>query len=110
MDYRKPKENELRLIEFLISSSKFHNTLSVSRLIVKSLKDGCMGSLKLSKVDNPFNNDRLVGEMVSEFMFKDVDNVKVIASLYIDNYGNLFELDIWKTDFSELIEIPNSFD
>ncbi|MFB5649155.1 hypothetical protein ACE5IS_00800 [Leptospira wolffii] len=31
----------------------------------------------------------------------------VSAVLNIDQYGDLFELDIWKTDFTELKEIPD---
>ncbi|WP_420885213.1 DUF6984 family protein, partial [Candidatus Symbiothrix dinenymphae] len=36
----------------------------------------------------------------------DEDGVDVIASLNIDDTGDLYELDIWKTDFSPLIKLP----
>jgi len=48
--------------------------------------------------------------MISEHLFLDVDGVTVIASLNIDKDGNLFELDIWKTDYSPLIKYPDNYD
>ena len=42
--------------------------------------------------------------------FTDEDGVKVIASLNVDSDGHLFELDIWKTDFSPLLRIPAEFE
>jgi len=44
------------------------------------------------------------------FSFTDNDGVRVIASLNMDSNGNLFEMDIWKTDFSSLINIPDKID
>ena len=47
---------------------------------------------------------------VSECQFKDIDGVPVIASLYLDKDNELFELDIWKVDFSKLEMIPSHFE
>jgi hypothetical protein len=33
-------------------------------------------------------------------MFKDIDGTPVSAALNVDQQGNLYELDIWKVDFS----------
>lgn len=65
-----------------------------------------MGSLRLLP-NGQMNEDAVFGEQVSDFQFFDMDGVDVIASLNIDNLGNLFELDIWKTDFSKLIKLPD---
>lgn len=51
--------------------------------------------------------DRTFGKQVSEFQFTDTDGVEVLASLNVDSDGNLFELDIWKTDFGKLITLPD---
>lgn len=64
-----------------------------------------MGSLSLLP-KGISEDDRLFGQQISEYMFKDEDRIDVIALLNVDKNGNLFELDMWKTDFSPLIKIP----
>lgn len=104
---RKPSQDEVKLLEFLIQKAtiKFPSDWDTN-LLVKPLNDGDMGSLKLIPEGIAINSDRLLGEQVSEFQFIDEDGVEVIASLNLDDSGRLFELDIWKTDFSPLIGIP----
>jgi hypothetical protein len=46
--------------------------------------------------------------MVAEYIFKDADGVDVIASLNVDQNNELFELDIWKTTFDQLVRIPEN--
>ncbi len=77
-----------------------------SSLLVRSMNDGAMGSLYLFP-QGKIVEDRIFGEQVSDFQFTDIDGVKVIASLNVDRDGNLFELDIWKTDFGKLISYPD---
>jgi hypothetical protein len=47
---------------------------------------------------------------VSQVEFLDVDGVTVNVALYLDKNGDLFELDMWKTDDTPLIEIPDMSD
>ena len=70
------------------------------------MNDGEMGGLVIF-LDNENEQNRLFGEQISEYHFLDEDGIDVIASLNIDNKGNLFELDIWKTDFSKLLKFPD---
>ena len=49
---------------------------------------------------------RLFGQEVSRLQFKDQDGIEVSVSLNVDQFGQLFEVDIWKVDFSPLIRIP----
>ena len=100
---------EERLIELLVqkSSINFPDNWKVN-LLVKSMKDGGMGSLYLFP-NGVIKESRLLGKCVSEYQFTDKDGVEVIASLNLDDKGELFELDIWKTDFSQLISIPETF-
>jgi len=51
-------------------------------------------------------NAFLVNKCVSEYQFNDVDGIIVIASLYVDNENDLFELDIWKTNYEPLKKLP----
>lgn len=76
------------------------------QLSVRPMVDGGMGSLRLFPGGN-FQLDRRVGKLVSEMQFQDRDGVAVVASLYLDEEGKLFELDMWKTDFSRLISFPD---
>lgn len=63
---------------------------------------GGMGSLL-------FYNDRdhrKLGSVAIQVWFKDSDGVDVNASINIDEQGELFELDIWKVDYSTLLRFP----
>lgn len=106
MKKRSPKVNELSMIRFLLKSSKYNYTDDLfDSLIVESMDDGGMGSLLI--FTNDFSNkNRIFANTISEYTFKDKDDVDVNICLNIDSDGNLFELDIWKVDFSPLICLP----
>ena len=105
---RKPSQDERRLLECLVQKAtvKFPSNWSTN-LLVKPLNDEGMGSLLLLPEGVTVDRYRLMGERVSEHQFADEDGTEVIASLNIDDEGRLYELDIWKTDFSSLISIPD---
>ena len=105
MEYRSINNQELKLLEILITKSGFDfGNQWKKNIVVKPLNDGGMGSLELFP-DGNVNLKRVFGKQISEYFFQDVDGVKVIASLNIDSSGNLYELDLWKTDFSPLQKI-----
>jgi hypothetical protein len=45
--------------------------------------------------------NRKKGKAISDIMWKDVDGVIAFATLYADLMGNLFELDVWKLNFTK---------
>lgn len=97
---RKPTPQEFKLIEPLINQAPVSINDSWKDLLeVEPLNDGEMGSLRLFPYGE-LQEDRLFGEQASDLIFKDQDGVEVIATLYLDQCGDLFEIDIWKTDFS----------
>ena len=104
---RKVSKKEEKLIEFLIkTSSKIIPNDWKNGLLVCEIEDGGMGGLQL--IPRGINHrDRIFGEQVSEYVFKDIDGVDVIASLNLDKEGNLFELDIWKVNFEPLLKFPD---
>jgi len=103
---RKPTREEEELIDLLIKRSSRKFDFNWKEMItVHSMDDGGMGGLIIS-VDKENEQNRLFGEQISEYHFVDNDGVDVIASLNIDNKGNLFELDIWKTNYKKLIKFP----
>lgn len=77
----------------------------LDKVLVSPMEDGKMGSLRF--ITLPSSKFSMQG---SELVFVDSDGVEVIASLNIDNNGMPFELDIWKTNFNPLIEIPEYFE
>ena len=98
---------EERLLEVLVKKSSLVIPKDWKNgLLVRPMDDGGMGSLTLFPQGKIIEN-RLFGEMVSDFQFTDVDGIEVIASLCVDSNGTLFELDIWKTDFGKLIKLPD---
>ncbi|TPG37925.1 hypothetical protein EAH81_17520 [Flavobacterium pectinovorum] len=103
---RKLLKDEVRLLELLIKKSSIIISYNLEEdLEAEIMNDGGMGSLKLFPKGISSDN-RVFGKQIAECMFLDSDGIDVIASLNIDDKGELFELDIWKTDFSSLIRIP----
>ncbi|PWK02250.1 hypothetical protein BC749_101313 [Flavobacterium araucananum] len=103
---RKLSQDEARLLELLVKKSSVVISDNLEEdLDVETMNDDGMGSLKLFPKDISSEN-RVFGKQIAECIFLDADGINVIASLNVDDKGKLFELDIWKTDFSPLIKIP----
>jgi hypothetical protein len=71
---------------------------------VEPLEDGGMGGLKL--IPHGVPAERQFAREVAAVEFEDADGVKVIATLYVDDQGQPLELEVWKTDFTPLLRIP----
>ena len=104
---RRPSDGELKLIAYLLDKSAYQPPLDwKNRLTVSPMPDGGMGSLFLYLAP-PRALARRFGREISQHRFQDEDGIEVIASLNIDQEGNLFELDIWKVDYSPLLRFPD---
>ena len=79
----------------------------VSDVAVEQMKDGKMGSLHFS-YSNLDVDSRKLGQKIAEAEFIDDDGITVNICLNLDDKGLLFELDVWKVDFSELQRWPKS--
>lgn len=112
MALREPTSSELKLIKFLFFKAGDAECLEkhLEHLKVSPMDDGEMGSLRLFPfvVENP--SSRFFGKAVSECYFDDTDGVRVIVTLNLDQNGNPFEIDVWKTNYGKLIKIPDIFD
>ena len=109
MALRNPSPKEFMLLEFLVGEADLSEA---SEVILESLKvadmdDGGMGSLRLFP-KGADDLDEKIGKCASACQFTDEDGVEVVASLNLDQHGNLYELDMWKTDFGKLIRIPDN--
>lgn len=72
-------------------------------MLVQDMNDGGMGSLRVWRGTH---DHRLFGGVAAEAEFDDADGVTVLASIYLDRKGQIYELDMWKTDFSPLQQLP----
>lgn len=107
---RRPTALEIQLLEKLICRS--HNTFPLnwkSNLLVSDLSDGGMGSLALHPHGIDDYKEHHWGSQASDCLFDDIDGITVAASLYLDEKGELYELDIWKTNWNPLIDIPITY-
>lgn len=97
---------EERLLNLLVQKSLVHFPANwKENLLVIPMNDGGMGSLYLLR-NGVTKENRSFGKCVSHYQYTDKDGIEVIVSLNLDDSGQLFELDIWKTDFSQLISFP----
>jgi len=101
---RKLSTDEKKLIETLLTQKKEDYSqilLSLKDLTIEELNDEGMGSLQFISKEK----QKLV-KTISEAEFIDEDGVPVFLALGIDAEGKLFELDVWKADFSPVKKWP----
>ena len=90
----------LPLLNFLLKQANIE--VDLASLKLEAMNDGEMGSHKFqsSYLDSKF------GCEAASCSFKDADGIVVSAALNLDQYGSLFELDLFKGDFSKLQKLP----
>lgn len=103
------REKEAVLIRKLVSGTPFEGKVlrQLSEAIVQDMPDGGMGSVHFHKNST---EERKLGKEIAEGSFRDADGVLVSVTLNLDQFGDLFELDIWKVDFSPLVGYPGPED
>lgn len=93
-------DEERPLVQYLADLAGL--ALDLDTLRAQPLSDGGMGSLRFDSATEAAR----FGRSVAEATFEDEDGVPVTAALYMDEGGALFELDVWKVDFSPLRRWP----
>ncbi len=108
MECRSPREDELKLIDFLVEKSGQEELAAqLDGIVVEPMNDGGMGGLVLMpKCVSKNYKERQFGSSVSEHIFDDSDGIAVIATLYLDSDGCLYELDMWKVNYSKIVRFP----
>lgn len=95
---------ELGLLIYMLRGK--HQVESILALLptaeVEEMDDGGTGNLRF--VSSKPN--RRLGKVVAELLYHDEDAAPVLATLYLDTEGGIYELDSWKVDFSPLKRIP----
>lgn len=109
MVFRKPSLDEKRLLRQLLrraGRSDYEDLLRTVR--VEPMKDGGMGSLRLMW-GNECEESKDLGKELAVIEFHDDDGVLVVATLYANRNDEPFEVDMWKTDFTPVKTIPETF-
>jgi hypothetical protein len=102
---RRLRPDEIAFLMAMLSSRPEVAPLvsQIPQSLVEDMDDGGMGGIKFVST----HEDRHLGRELASVEFLDEDETAVIATLSLDNYGDLYELDIWKTDFSPLKRLPS---
>lgn len=95
-------DEQLPLISHLIELAKLD--VEISSIQLEPMDDGGMGSQKFSSA----SIDSKYAGHAAEVAFMDADGIEVSATLDVDQFGNLFELDMFKADFSKLEKWPDT--
>ncbi|PJJ60592.1 DUF6984 family protein [Hymenobacter chitinivorans] len=95
---------ELGLLLFLLRGlpQAEHLLSLLYRIEVVELDEALTGSLRFVSPQA----ERRLGEKIASTRFLDEDGVPVFVSLYLDQRGELYELDCWKVDDTPLRRIP----
>lgn len=104
---RNANANELAMLRRLIEPAAWEPSLEdwEERLKVQSMEDGGMGSFRIFP-DGTASSQRIFGKEISSFSFLDDDGIEVVVSLNLDQKGDLFEVDVWKVDYSQVKRSP----
>lgn len=102
---RKLKKEEYDLIVFLLTGKANTERIisELADLFVEEIKDGGMGSLELLNKDGI---GRRYGKEIAQIQLLDSDGIPLLISIDLDEDGDIFELDVWKVDFSPLKQFP----
>jgi hypothetical protein len=96
---------EYGLISFLLMGTPYAKQIisGLSNMMVEEMDDGGMGSLRFMNKNMP---QRRFGKQISEITLLDEDKVPVSFAIFLDKDGKLFELNVFKADFSRLVKFP----
>lgn len=103
---RKLTNDEYNLVIFLLEDKPGTQQIvdNLHLREVEEIDDGGMGSLRFVSNDG---TERKFGKEIAEFSLKDLDGMMVSFAIFFDEEGDIFELDIFKADFSPLIQFPS---
>lgn len=101
------REDELGVLRKMLSGTAFGTEFDsqLATIKVQTMADGGMGSIRFynGRPRSPLD----YGGEIAEAAFQDADGVPVSITLSVDRDGDLFEMDVFKADFSSLIRYPD---
>lgn len=106
MDVRSLRPQERALLTAMLKD-KPHGARILDRLDaykVVDMEDDGTGSVR---VIPSTDTKQLYAGAIATAEFADVDGVPLLVSVHMDESGELFEIDIWKVDYSPLKKYPS---
>ena len=102
---RQLRPEEAAIIKKMVTGTVFEKAVvpQLEAALVQDMQDGGMGSIQFHRQTS---DERRFGKEIAEGTFRDNDGVLVSVTLNLDQFGELFELDVWKVDFSPLVRYP----
>ncbi|QOT79041.1 DUF6984 family protein [Cupriavidus basilensis] len=76
-------------------------------LEVQPMEDGGMGSFRICLPNQCEKNGHET--MVASAQALDKDGTLVFATLFVDSQHRPIEVDIWKVDYSQMLEMPSNW-
>lgn len=101
---KKINSTEKAALEYLVKQTSLQLPKDWDEtLFVQKMDDGGMGSFLIFQSPSDFGVNRKFGKQASEYQFADDDGITVLVTLNLDQQNKLFEVDVWKTDYSPVI-------
>jgi hypothetical protein len=102
---RKLTEDEYELICFLLLDKPDAKQIinGLRDMMVEEMDDGGMGSFRFVNKNMPLGK---FGRQISEITLLDEDRVPVSFAIFLDKDGDLFEMNVFKADYSRLVKFP----
>lgn len=103
------RHQESAVMERMLSGTEYASRFvpQLRSLMVTEMNDGGMGSLRFV---SGFSMGARFGKQIAEAHYTDSDGVPVSIAINIDRKGHLFELDVWKVDYTPLKRWPKPED
>jgi hypothetical protein len=120
------------LLAMPIAEHKYRKIIEnlIDEFIVEEMEDGGMGSLAFNLIGNNYLrengiktqgphkcknakvhfNNRVFSKIISEIETNDSDGIPVSIALYVDNFDNIYELDVWKVNFDRTYDLSVCYD
>jgi hypothetical protein len=97
----------------------------IDKFVVEEMEDGGMGSLAFNPIGNDciyekstdiqskhkaknvkiYFKNRMFSKIISEIETNDSDGIPVSVALYVDNFDDIYELDVWKVNFDSICDL-----
>jgi hypothetical protein len=102
--YRKLRADEIALIQRLLAfGGREDLVVGLDAAEVRAIPGEETGSLVFASSNQ---GQRKFGDVVATAEAEDSDGTLILFALNLDRAGALYELDIWKDDYSRVISLP----
>jgi hypothetical protein len=115
------------LLAMPVAECKYRQMIEnlIDKFAVEEMEDGGMGSLAFNPIGNNYTcengvsiqnkytgenrkiyfDNRMFSKIISEIETNDSDGIPVSIALYVDNFDDIYELDVWKVNFDRTYDL-----